>query len=71
MLSNQPPSEGAQIIEKTCHCEPVLTLAWQPVSKAFPSGEGGSRVSRKRETDEGRHTGHFLKRALSKVTFPE
>ena len=22
-------------------------------SKAFPSGEGGSRVSRKRETDEG------------------
>ena len=34
---------------EVCHCEPVLT----PVSKAFPHGEGGSRVSRKRETDEG------------------
>ena len=36
-----------------CHCEPVRTLVWQSVPKAFPSGEGGSRVSRKRETDEG------------------
>ena len=35
--------------KEECHCEPVLT----PVSKAFPHGEGGSRVSRKRETDEG------------------
>ena len=26
-----------------------------PFSQAFPSGEGGSRVSRKRETDEGLH----------------
>ena len=26
---------------------------WQSVSKAFPHGEGGSRVSRKCETDEG------------------
>ena len=26
---------------------------WQSVCKAFPHGEGGSRVSRKRETDEG------------------
>ena len=34
---------------EVCHCEPVLT----PVSKAFPHGEGGSRVFRKRETDEG------------------
>ena len=25
-----------------------------PFPKAFPSGEGGSRVPRKRETDEGR-----------------
>ena len=39
--------------KEECHCEPVLTLVWQSVCKAFPHGEGGSRVSRKRETDEG------------------
>jgi len=32
------------------------------VSKAFPSGEGGSRVSRKRETDEG-----FLRTVFSLI----
>ena len=36
-----------------CHCEPVLTLVWQSVSPCLPLGEGGSRVPRKRETDEG------------------
>ena len=30
-----------------------MSLVWQSVPKAFPSGEGGSRVPRKRETDEG------------------
>ena len=37
-----------------CHCEPV-PQHWcgNPFLKAFPHGEGGSRVSRKRETDEG------------------
>jgi len=28
-------------------------LVWQSVTPAFPHGEGGSRVPRKRETDEG------------------
>ena len=31
----------------------VATLVWQSVTQAFPRGEGGSRVPRKRETDEG------------------
>ena len=39
---------------RKCHCEPV-PQHWcgNPFPHAFPSGEGGSRVSRKRETDEG------------------
>ena len=36
-----------------CHCEPVRRLVWQSVLQSLPLGEGGSRVSRKRETDEG------------------
>ena len=53
---------NVEAAQKPCHCEPVLTLVWpppgipsghNPFSKAFPSGEGGSRVPRKRETDEG------------------
>ncbi len=51
-------------LNNACHCEPVRRLVWplpgipsghNPFPKAFPSGEGGSRVSRKRETDEGLH----------------
>ena len=52
-------------IGKKGHCEPVTdvtgvafskdSLRSQSVPQAFPSGEGGSRVSRKRETDEGLH----------------
>ena len=30
-----------------------MSLVWQSVPQAFPRGEGGSRVPRKRETDEG------------------
>ena len=46
-----------------CHCEPVTDvtgvalskdfLRSQSVSPCLPLGEGGSRVPRKRETDEG------------------
>ena len=32
---------------------PGIPSGHNPFSKAFPAGEGGSRVSRKRETDEG------------------
>jgi len=30
-----------------------MSLVRNPFPQAFPSGEGGSRVSHKRETDEG------------------
>ena len=30
-----------------------MSLVWQSVSPCLPLGEGGSRVPRKRETDEG------------------
>ena len=33
---------------------PGIPSGYNPFPKAFPSGEGGSRVPRKRETDEGR-----------------
>ena len=37
-----------------CHCEPVTDVTGsQSVSPCLPLGEGGSRVPRKRETDEG------------------
>ena len=52
-----------------CHCEPVTdvtgvalskdSLRSQSVIQAFPSGEGVSRVSRKREKDEGKNATVF------------
>ena len=52
-----------------CHCEPVTdvtgvalskdSLRSQSVIQAFPGGEGVSRVSRKRETDEGKNATVF------------
>ena len=31
-----------------------MSLVWQSVFQSLPLGEGGSRVPRKRETDEGK-----------------
>ena len=37
-----------------CHCEPVTDVTGVAIrSPCLPLGEGGSRVPRKRETDEG------------------
>ena len=46
-------------------------MTWFFDSLAFPSGEGGSRVSRKRETDEGLYFFISLIRPRSSGTFPQ